>query len=82
MATEPTPVRLRALEPEADPRVVALLEEALVRARAGELVSVGLVAQTQGRFELTAYELGDGAIAYLVLACRRLERRLLDLGET
>jgi hypothetical protein len=75
----PTP--LRKLEPEPVAAVIALLEDALERARAGEIIGVGIVSACSGRAEATSYALGEGSIAALVLACRRLERRLLDHEE-
>jgi hypothetical protein len=72
----PTP--LRKLEPEPVAAVVALLEEVLERARAGEIIGVGVVVACSGRADATSYTIGEGNIASLVLACRRLERRLLD----
>jgi hypothetical protein len=39
---------------------------------------VGVVAACSGRADATSYTIGEGNIASLVLACRRLERRLLD----
>lgn len=63
------------------PEVVSLLEDALERARRGELRAVGLVAHSRGRCDATSYALGEGTIATLVLACRRLELRLLAHGE-
>jgi hypothetical protein len=74
----PTP--LRKLEPEPVAEVVALLEEMLERARAGEIIGVGAAA-CSGRADATSYTIGEGNIASLVLACRRLERRLLDHEE-
>lgn len=78
----PAPVPLHLASPAPDPRVVALLEEALDKARAGELLGVGLVTVTTGRAIATCYEIGEGGVAGLVYALRCLERRLLDLGET
>jgi hypothetical protein len=75
------PTQLRKLEPEPVAAVVALLEEMLERARAGEIIGVGVVAACSGRADATSYTIGEGNIASLVLACRRLERRLLDHEE-
>lgn len=71
------PVRLHALTPEPVPEVVALLEDMLERAKAGEVIGVGVVSACRGRADGTAYALGEGSIASLVLACERLKLRLL-----
>lgn len=68
-------------EREPVPAVVRVLEEALERARAGEIRGVGLVAHTRGRCDATVYTLGEGTIASLVLACERLKHRLLEHSE-
>ncbi len=63
------------------PEVVALLEKLLQRALDGEIIGVGVVAACTGRAEASAYALGEGGIATLVLACERLKMRLLREGE-
>lgn len=74
-------VLLRAPEPAAVPAVVDVLEDMLARAKAGEIIGVGIVAACRARCDATAYAIGEGDIARLVLANRRLERRLLDHEE-
>ena len=61
--------------------VVALLREVLARAEAGEVIGVGVAMACAGRCDATAYAVGDGNIATLVLACARLKVRLLLVGE-
>jgi hypothetical protein len=61
--------------------VVALLREVLARAEAGEVIGVGVAMACTGRCDGTAYAVGDGNIATLVLACERLKARLLSVGE-
>lgn len=65
----------------AAPDVIATLREMLARAEAGEIIAVGIAYAKRGRIEGTAYALGDGDIAGLVLATRRLEYRLLNHEE-
>lgn len=78
----PAPLHhLHAVAPAPVPAVVAELEAALARAHAGEIIGVGILAACTGRADATSYALGEGSIAQLVLAGRRLERRLLSLGE-
>jgi hypothetical protein len=77
----PAPVRLHAVDPEPVAAVVELLEHAIERAKAGEIIGVAIAAATTGRCDLTSYALGEGSIATLVLANRRLEQRLLDHEE-
>jgi hypothetical protein len=72
---------LRAVSPRPVPEVVAALEDALSRAKAGEVLGVGLAMACAGRCEATAYALGDGGVAALVLATERLKARLLREGE-
>lgn len=76
-----TPDYLRVLETTPVPEVVAILEDALHRARAGEVIGVGLVMACSGRCEATSYALGAGDVATLVLATERLKVRLLAIGE-
>ena len=61
--------------------VVALLREVLARAEAGEVIGVGVAMACAGRCDATAYAVGDGNIATLVLACERMKARLLSVGE-
>lgn len=72
---------LRALAPEPVPEVVALAERVLEMAKSGDLVALGFVGVHLGRSDGTAFELGEGSIAGLVLACERLKLRLLQVGE-
>lgn len=57
---------------------VAVLEDLLERARRGEIRGVAVAASCDQGCDASAYALGDGGIASLVLALRRLEVRLLD----
>ena len=75
------PIPLRVAEAEPVAAVVDVLEDMLARAKAGEIIGVGVVAACRGRCDATAYAIGEGTIASLVLANRRLERRLLDHEE-
>ena len=63
-----------------DASVIACLEDALARARAGEVLGIGLVMSCAGRAEATSYALGSGSVAALVLATERLKMRLLAIG--
>ena len=72
---------LRAEDAGAVPEVVELLREALQRAESGEIIGVGIVVACSRRCGASSYSIGSGNIASLVLACRRLERRLLDHEE-
>lgn len=63
------------------PEVVALLEDMLRRAHAGEIIALGVIAACTGRADASAYALGESDIATLVLACERLKMRLLREGE-
>jgi len=62
------------------PGVVKMLEDALDRARAGEIRALGLITCTQDHGTATAYSLGDGTVSELVCGGRRLELRLLKIG--
>ena len=73
-----TRIKLATVEPIAD--VVALLEDALDRAKRGEVIGVGLVLACDQRADGTVYALGDGDIATLVLGCERLKMRLLEIA--
>ena len=75
------PVSFPVLKQGAVPEVVALLQDALQRARDGEIIGVGLALACTGRAESTAYALGEGGVAALVLATERLKMRLLREGE-
>lgn len=66
----------RRAEPRAD--VVAHLEDLLRRAKAGEVRGIAVAVSADRGCEATSYTIGDGTIAQLVLAVRRLELRLLD----
>jgi hypothetical protein len=72
---------LRLAESGPVEEVVALLREVLARAEAGEVIGVGVAMACAGRCDATAYAVGDGNIATLVLACARLKVRLLSVGE-
>jgi len=72
---------LRLAESGPVEEVVALLREVLARAEAGEVIGVGVAMACAGRCDATAYAVGDGNIATLVLACERLKARLLSVGE-
>ena len=73
------PLRLAESGPVAE--VVALLRDLLARAEAGEVIGVGVAMACAGRCDATAYAIGDGNIATLVLAGERLKMRLLIHGE-
>jgi len=75
----PTPLRLAEIAPV--PEVVEMLEQALARARSGEIRGIGLAMACAGNADMTALCTGDMSIATLVLANRRLELRLLAIGE-
>lgn len=64
-------LRLAPVAPVED--VVALLEDALARARRGEYIGIGIVAACDRRSDATSYVIGDGDIATLA--------RLLEHGE-
>jgi hypothetical protein len=72
---------LRELEHDPVADVVTLLEDTLRRARDGEVIGVAIAMACAGRCDATAYAVGDGNIAALVLACARLKVRLLSVGE-
>ena len=72
---------LRLAESGPVEEVVALLREVLTRAEAGEVIGVGVAMACAGRCDATAYAVGDGNIATLVLACERMKARLLSVGE-
>lgn len=61
--------------------VIAKLEEALERAKKGDLIAVAIVGQTryEGSFDATfsSYNTGDGTFAHLVLALERCKMRIL-----
>lgn len=76
-----SPVPFPVVKQGAVPEVVALLQDALQRARNGEIIGVGLALACTGRAESTAYALGEGGVATLVLATERLKARLLREGE-
>lgn len=63
------------------PEVVELLEALLDRARSGEVRGLAVATACAPHAEATAYALGDGGVAALVLSVCRLHRRLLDVGE-
>ena len=75
------PVPFSVVTQGAVPEVVALLQDVLQRARNGEIIGVGLALACTGRAESTAYALGEGGVATLVLATERLKARLLREGE-
>lgn len=75
------PDYLRVLETPPVREVVALLEETLARAKTGEVIGVGLAMSCGGRSEATAFAVGEGSIATLVLSTERLKARLLAVGE-
>jgi len=75
------PVPFPVVVQGAVPEVVALLEDALQRAKEGEIIGAGLALACTGRAESTAYALGEGGVATLVLATERLKARLLREGE-
>ena len=76
-----SPVPFPVVKQGAVPEVVALLEDALRRAKEGEIIGAGLALACTGRAESTAYVLGEGGVATLVLATERLKARLLREGE-
>lgn len=76
-----SPVPFPVVVQGAVPEVVALLEDALRRAKEGEIIGAGLALACTGRAESTAYALGEGGVATLVLATERLKARLLREGE-
>lgn len=77
MSERPT---LHSIEPEQAgpvPEVVQLLEEVLVRAKAGEIIGVGLgLVLTRGCSQ-TGYALGEAYVTDLHYAAADLTRRLL-----
>lgn len=81
LPVEPPTVPLYVTTQGQVPEVVTLLEDALRRAREGEIIGVGLALACTGRAESTAYALGEGGVATLVLATERLKVRLLREGE-
>lgn len=58
--------------------VIMLLEEALERAKSGEIRAIGLVCELQGRATSTAFAYGDGDAAHIVFAIERLKYRLIN----
>lgn len=76
-----TPIPLRQIKPGPVPEVVETLEAMLAKAQRGEIIGVGIVAACDGRADATAFAIGEGSIASLVLACERLKLRLLREGE-
>lgn len=74
-------VGLRPLKAEPVAAVVALAEETLARAKAGDLIALGVVGVHLGRADSTAFTLGEGSVAGLALGCERLKARLLAEGE-
>ena len=68
---------LRELEHEPVEDVVALLEDALRRAREGEIMGVALAMACTGRCDMTAYARGTADLGTLVLATERVKARLL-----
>lgn len=68
---------LRELEHEPVDEVVTLLEDALRRARSGEVIGVALAMACTGRCDMTAYARGTADLGTLVLATERVKARLL-----
>lgn len=68
---------LRELEHEPVDEVVMLLEDALRRARSGEVIGVALAMACTGRCDMTAYARGTADLGTLVLATERVKARLL-----
>jgi len=68
----------RRLEP--CPGVVKMLEDLLERARKGDLRSIAIAAEEPGGFTSTAYHMGDGDVAHLVLPLFRLQLELARDG--
>lgn len=68
---------LRELKHEPVDEVVTLLEDALRRARSGEVIGVALAMACTGRCDMTAYARGTADLGTLVLATERVKARLL-----
>lgn len=68
-----------ALPPRGD--VIALLEDLLERARAGEIRGIAVAMSCSEACEATTYQLGDATIADLLLPLVRVQQRLLDHRE-
>ncbi len=72
---------LRAVEHAPNAEVIELAERVLSMAKSGDLIGLGFVGVHVGRCDGTAFVVGDGTIAGLVLGCARLHQRLLAEGE-
>ena len=75
------PINLRQLTPQPVPEVVELAERVLEMAKSGDLIALAYAGCHVGRADGSAYALGDGSVASLVLGCERLKLRLLREGE-
>jgi hypothetical protein len=74
-------VTLRKVEAQPNAAVTELAEKVLAMAKSGDLIGLGYVGVHAGRADGSAFEIGDGTIAGLVLGCCRLKVRLLAEGE-
>lgn len=81
MSADKTVVSLAERRLAPVPSVVALLEDALRRAKAGEIRGVAIAASCDMGCDASTYDLGDGGIASLNLGLDRLKVRLLDHRE-
>ena len=74
---------LKAVEPKPDKDMVAALEKLVERAKAGEFLAIGFVAQlTERQGIATCYSRGEGSNVWTLLgAMRELEARLLKLTD-
>lgn len=61
-----SPPRPKLLDRVVADEVVTALEEALAKARRGEIVAVGIVTEDVERCASTVYALGDGEVSGLV----------------
>lgn len=68
----------RRLEPVQ--AVLNALTMATAEALDGKVRGIAIAMTLDAHCEATVYELGDGGVAPLVLACERLKLRLLDEG--
>lgn len=63
------------LQPCAD--VVEVAERMLEMAKAGEIRAIAIACEAPGACAVTAFAMGDGDVAHLVLSIERLKLRLL-----
>lgn len=70
--------KLTLHRPEPVPKVIALLEDLLNRAKEGEIIAIAVAAQCPHQRTMNAYDVGRGDRAYLVCAIELAKLTILS----